>query len=179
MTVKKGKQGSGDPLEKAAAKARKRWNESRTKKDGFTGGLEYGAIADGDYPAKLLKAAIGVTKKGEGDIYISLDFVFIDPENEGTEVNIFHDLKDEKSSDAMARTLKRLDFEIEELDPLDLKDIVANLNKEPPMAMLQVANKDKDSKGNPFEKGPRAYVNVQKTIDAPPASAKKATKKKK
>lgn len=179
MAVKKGKQGSGDPMEKAAAKARKRWAESKKKKDGFTGGLEFGQVPDGEYTSKLLKATTGVTKKGEGDIYLSLDFVFTDKDNEGTEVNIYNDMKDERGCDAIARTLKRLDFVIDKLDPADLPDIVKELNTNPPSAMLQVVNKDTDKDGNALEK-PRAYVNVQKAIEESKASPpkKKAAKKK-
>lgn len=173
MAVKKGKQGSGDAYARAAAKARKRWDESKKKKDGFTQGLEYEELEDGDYPAKLVKAVTGVTKKGDGDIYLSLDFVLLG-DNEGKEINIFFDLSKESKADQMARALKRLDYEIGELDPEDIKGITNDLNKSVPYVLLQVANKDKDKDDKPLDE-PRCYVNIQKTID--PATLNGPSKK--
>ncbi len=177
MAVKKGSKGSGDPFAKAAAKARGRFNEAKKVKDGFTGGLEFGEIEDGDYPARLVKAVCGVTKKGEGDIYISLDFVFTDSEHEGKEVNIFQDLSTDKKAEALCRTLKRLDYELgDDLDPADLPDIVKDLNASPPSVILNVANKETDAQGKAFQDGPRAYCNIQRTTkDVAPT--KKASKK--
>lgn len=176
MAVKKGKQGSGDPMERAAAKARKRFNESKKKKDGFSN-LKYGEIADGSYPARLVKARAGVTKKE--DIYMSLDFVIRGGEYDGVQVDVYEDLSTDQKSDSMIRTIKRLDFEItDELDPTDIPKIVDALNKEPPDVMLKIANKTANAKGEAYDE-PRAFVNVDKTIgDAEPAAKSKPAAKK-
>jgi cobalamin biosynthesis protein CbiG len=183
MAVKKGPKGSGDPFAKAAAKARKRFAESKKKKDEYGSGLKYDELEDGVYEARLVKARCGVTKAG--DIYMALDFVLLDKELDGKQVDVIHSLKDDRGADSMCRTLKRLDYDVEKLEPEDIKEITADLNKSPPDVMLNIKNVAVAKDGTKLDE-PRAYVNVQQvlgTADAAPAkpakkkAAKKAAKK--
>lgn len=175
MAAKKREKSVENGYERAAAKARKRWAESRVKKDSF-GGLKFGEIPDGQYPGRLVKARCGVTKKGEGDIYYSLDFVLRGGDYDGTQVDVYHDLSTDQKADAAARTLKRLNFEIDELDPADIPEIIADLNSDPPDVILGIKNADKNKDGDLLDE-PRAYVNVVKVDEGgPPASAKAKSK---
>lgn len=173
MAAKKHADG-GNEYERAAAKARKRWAESRKKKDSY-GGLKFGEIPDGQYPARLVKARCGITKNGDGDIYYSLDFVLRDGDHDGTQVDVYHDLSTDQKADSAARTLKRLGFEIDDLDPVDIPEIIADLNGDPPDVILGVKNADRNKDGDLLDE-PRAYVNVIK-LDANAAPKSKAKTK--
>lgn len=190
MAVKKkagGKDsGGGDSAwNRAAGKAKKQWEKSRKVEDGFGENLKYGEMEDGDYEARLVVARCGVTKKGKGDIFFSAQFAILDGEYEGKKLDVFHTLKDQRNSDQMARTFKRLGYEIENLEPNDIKEIVADLTKTPPDVMLRIANKSENAQGEAYDE-PRAFVNVQRVLgdegseaEAPAKSSPKGGGKKK
>lgn len=161
-------------LDKKLGNLGKVWKKARTVDP--KGNFEDPDVPDGTYSARIDSAKLGLTQKE--DLTFEIKLVIEGGEYDATKVRIFHMLKGDdeealqKKLEFLAKDLKRAGYEIDDLDPADLKDIAAHMTEN--KQLLEISTKQGEDK----QKNRRLNVYINKLVGAEKSETNGKSKKK-
>lgn len=147
-TAQSSKKSSGKvDMKSAMANVKKFWKKAKTAaiEAPDSGIQEY---EDGRYLARLMSASI--CKSGSGRTQVDFDWKFVDGEYAGKHKHNYQGIENEKNIEFLLLDLKRLGFDIDELDDDELPELLAGIGKAKPHLLARIALKTKNDFQNVY-----------------------------
>jgi hypothetical protein len=104
---------------------------------------------DGRYVARLMSATVGKSQ-ASGRYQVDMAWKFVEPPYAGQTKHAYQGLETDQNVEYFLRDLKRLGFDITELDETDIPDLLEQISSTKPHLLCQIALKTKSDYQNIF-----------------------------